>query len=157
MPAKRQAKDKAPIKIRQAEPDDINFIYATWLKSYRASRLARSIDADTYYSGEHYLIDKLLADASVLVASDVDDGKHIYGYLVFERTSDKNIVHYVYTKMVYRSMGIASEMLKVAIDTTLATEYSHETDDGIDIMKRFKATYNPNHGLGDTEDGISES
>lgn len=99
--------------LRNARPDDIPFIYSTWLKSYRTgSGLGLASGKHAYFITYNLIIDYILEkpDAHVWVAVKPDEPNVIYGYLVCEPT----ILHYVYVKDGFRKLGIAASLYKTA-------------------------------------------
>ena len=79
--------NKLPIDIRDMIESDVSFIFNTWLKSYRKSRITEGIENPIYFSEHHKIIEELLKRCDVVVASASDDSSIIYGYLVFEKIS----------------------------------------------------------------------
>lgn len=115
--ATAQSKARGPleeIEVRLLSKEDLPFVFATWLKSYRASSFARRIKKDVFFFWHHLVVERILARSSVktIVACLKGHPDVIIGYLNFE-TVDKEpkIVHYCFVKESFRRMGIAKAML----------------------------------------------
>ena len=127
------------IKIREADARDLNFILATWLRSFKSSSpFTKRIKNKIYYQFHHELIRKLLQTAKVLVAADGVDDSVIYGWLVVDELERNDaivgkwaIVHYTYVKSAFRGLGIAHDLWKAAAlhpDITLFTHWTYECE-----------------------------
>lgn len=104
------------IAYRVGCPQDLPFIWNSWLKSYRDNNeLAKAIASETYFTEHRRLIGALCDRSAVLVACSPDHPEQIYGYAVFEAfTGPMLVMHYIYVKQTYRRFGIASELLEKA-------------------------------------------
>lgn len=107
-----------PLKIRFGAAYDLDFIYNSWIKSYR-NRVP--VCKTLYCKKQHDLITSILGRSTILVATPDTDPELIVGYLVYEAEST---LHWVYVKQSFRHMGIAQELLKYA-GLTDDFEYSH--------------------------------
>ncbi|MBV6514133.1 MAG: hypothetical protein FMNOHCHN_03723 [Ignavibacteriaceae bacterium] len=135
---------KVQVKIRPASQEDVPFIFASWLKSYRDSFLVRDVGNEVYYNGHHKVIERLLQRGTSLIACASDDPSQIYGYLVYETISNITVFHFGYTKHSYRRLGI----LKALIEATghnleLGSCYTHQTRIGAKIAEKHKSVYHP--------------
>ena len=124
------------IRIRGAIPSDINFIYATWLRSYRyGSTTGRSVQNTIFFPEYNKVIDNLLSKSTVLVACLDTDNEVIFGYLVYEA----NTIHYCFIKESFRGLGIMNKLI-----TSLIFKYhTHETYLGEGLIKKYHLIYNP--------------
>lgn len=118
--------------IRTAEPADISFIYATWLKSYRTgSGLGLASGKRAYFITYQLVIDEILAkpEAVVYVAVKPDEPFVIFGYMVAE----PSVLHYVFVKKAFFRKGIARALYNhVFLERPAVT---HMTADGREIIK----------------------
>lgn len=136
----------AEIEVREAYLEDVNFIFATLLKSYRhASTFARKISNDVFYKYHHLFLDNCLKrlGSRVMVAHPKGEPNIILGYLLSEKREDgTDIIHYTYVKRSFRQMGVAK-----ALWATLNSEkkyiITHYTVDADWIVKKYNLTYNP--------------
>jgi hypothetical protein len=126
--------------IRNAVGDDLPFIYATWARSYRYdSPLGRSCRNSIFFPNFNKVIDWIMNqdDTRIVVASDPNDSKVIYGYLVHQ----PDVVHYVFTKEIFCNFGIAKSLFNYVGG---ATYCSHKTLMSKDILdKHPEIIYNP--------------
>lgn len=125
-------------KLRQAIPSDINFIYSTWLDSYRYdSTIGKSCPNSTFYPNYQQVIDNLLKDSDVLVACHDESPEVIFGYLVY----DSDIIHYCFVKQAFRELGLAYAMWREA---QFPLTFTHKTLSLEPILIKHKELkYNP--------------
>lgn len=135
----------ADVEIRAAFLEDVPFIFATWLRSYRhASSFARKISNEVYYSRHHLVIDLILKreGSRVLVAHPKGEPDVILGYLVSEVQPDgADVIQYIYVKKSFRQMGIGAALWKELKDKKLI--FTHYTVDTDWLIKKFNLTYDP--------------
>lgn len=126
------------ISIREMNSDDVNFVYNSWLKSFRNSLEAMNQTNEVYYDNHKNLIEKLLNKSNVNIIHPADDPSHILGFMC----SEGNIVHYIYIKYNYRKLGIAKHLLTsiVSGDTFYITHITKNIRDKVDNQK---IVYNP--------------
>lgn len=132
------------IETRLANTDDMNFIYSTWLKSYRhSSNFAKKLSNEVFYEWHHKVIDRFLdRGGSITIAHPIGEPSVILGYLCAEK-EPAAIIQYIYVKKPFRKMGIAKTLHK---QCTLAGPYSfsHWTLDTDWIIKKLTdLIYNP--------------
>lgn len=98
------------IVVRDAEPEDLNFIKSSWFKSYRSSKSAGVIPNDLYYEYMNRVFENLVGrGATIRVATAAD---RILGWICSEFTTDmKPVVHYIYVKDPYFKFGVG-ELLR---------------------------------------------
>lgn len=97
------------IKIRFYNPvGDKDFIYSSWIKSYKNSSFARAVPSPLYEMGQRHRIKKILENekTNILIACDPTTPELIFGYIIF----DDITLHYLYVKSKYRQMGIATAL-----------------------------------------------
>jgi hypothetical protein len=135
-----------PFKVRPAYLEDVPFIFATWLRSYRhSSTFAKKISNEIYYSRHHLVIDLILKreGSKVLVAHPEEDPDIILGYVVTEVQADgAEVVHYTYVKKSFRRMGIAEGLWK-ELDKSKDYAFTHYTTDAEWLTKKYNLTYDP--------------
>lgn len=134
------------IEVRAAYIEDVPFLFATLLRSYRhASNFARRISNDVFYKYHHAFLDACLKrnGSKVLVAHPKGEPDVILGYLLTEALpSGEEIIHYTYVKKSFRQMGIARALwAKLENKEYIFTHYTVDADW---IVKKFNTlTYNP--------------
>lgn len=132
------------VSYRQSKESDMNFIYATFLKSYRFSNpIARAQPKWDYYrNGSNELRKLFSSDGKAIVACDESDEDLIIGFLIYKA----GIIYYAYTKAAFRGGGIARGMLKAAELSAEATyRFTHFTADvlRLGLLDKLKLIYNP--------------
>lgn len=135
------------IAIRLGKPDDMPFIYSSWLKSYKQSFAAKDITNSVYYYHHHKLIENIVDDGGkVLVACDPTDDQVIYGYFIYTLLPKFAVpcLHYVYVKQPFRGLGVAKAMLTESkIDTSKLSVCTHMSGIGKLAAEKYNFVYNP--------------
>lgn len=122
--------------VRPATPEDIPFIYSSWLKSFKHdSQLGKSMRSSVFFENYREIIDSILSRSEVMIACLAEDPFVILGYLVF---SDR-VVHYAFVKEVFRGKGILTTLTN-NIPTFLS--YTHKTF-SLQEHKLTSMQYNP--------------
>jgi len=141
-----------PVSFRFARPDDIPFIYSSWLRSFKhSSALGKSMRSSVFFENYREIIDHILASqhSHVAIACLPDDPNVILGYLVYEIVSTREyIFHYCFVKESFRRLGIASALIKSLghIQNIIHTHKTNCLDGIIDVFTIITAshiTYNP--------------
>ena len=126
---------QADFKVRPAVGSDINFIYSTWLGSYRYdSDLGKSCRSTVFFAHYPAVIDYILERSKVLVVCYAQEPDVIFGYIVH----GPMVAHYIYVKQAFRGLGLA-RMLYVAAGEPKV--YTHKTR-LLDIYNK-DLVYNP--------------
>lgn len=132
--------------IRKAVEGDIEFIFSTWLRSYRHdSPLTRLIHSDTFFHGHQKLVEKLLVRPKVRVhvCCDEADPNHIFGW----SATEENTLHFIYVKKPLRREGVGSELLAFSglPEKIKGCEISHLTNTAWSLLKenKWEAEFNP--------------
>lgn len=99
------------VVLRPGTDHDDNFIYSSWLKSYR--KLAGPVPHRWYYKIYQALLDRLYKRPATqtTVACFRTRPEQIFGYIVHEKHEEQPYVHYVYVKESFRGMGIGKALL----------------------------------------------
>lgn len=134
------------ITIRDFGPDDIPFIFSTWLKCYKhQSYFAKRIRYDTFFEHHHKIVDDILNRESISVKLAVlkDDESLILGYVAFEQDKD-TAIHFLFVKQAFRRMGIARALLNELDCDLNGVTFSHWTYDFDHILRKYpEMQYNP--------------
>ena len=136
----KPAPEAPAVVLRRSTAADVDYIYATWLRSYLQhgatlgwARGGGPAAKARYFRGQQALIARLLAHrehpagrlAQVVVAGLPDDETTILGWAVWSPRpldeSAQTVLHYVYTRQALRRSGIARTLLR-AIQPA---EYTH--------------------------------
>ncbi len=132
------------IDFREASPKDVDFIKSSYLRSFRVCGDNTRMTNDVYYYNYGKVIERLMSRCKCLIACDVEDGFHIYGYVLYEMIDDVPVVHYVYVKYTFRHLGIAKSLVKEAIGETCTTiAKSHVARIYDHLKKKHDIHYNP--------------
>jgi len=133
-----------PIAIIKFSDLHINFIFNSWLKSYKDSATVKFVSPNIYYDGQHKVIEKLLKTAKTLVAVDAQDPQHILGYLNYEVVDNVFVLHFGYVKQKFRNTGVLKALVAEAGHITgTAGCYTHDTKSCSAIMPKFNLVFHP--------------
>lgn len=121
--------DSSTLLVRAAVPGDLNFILATWLRSFRFdSWAAYNLRGPVYFKNQERLIRDILGRPNVvaMVGALDDQPDAVLGYVVVEPTC----IHFAYTKGAWRRMGVSRTLLLATglFDSLDGVEVSHATD-----------------------------
>ena len=117
-----------PIRLRIANPEDVNFIFSSWLRNYRASEMTRPMSNEVFYAEQHRLIEALILKSKVVIACNNNDPSQMYGWICAGETDGIFTLHYIYVKHAFRRMGIAKMLIEACGHTgASAGIYTHHT------------------------------
>lgn len=135
------------VLIRKATPDDLNFIYSTWLRYFRNnSDSTRLIPKVTYFKYQQSITEKILTKPyiQIEIAYLKDDSNIIVGYLVWEKGFYDTLLHWCYVKMHFRGMGIATKLIEHSGVDLNESIFTHSVWDMGWMLERFPGMqYNP--------------
>lgn len=144
-----RADDGPRIETRAAVPEDLAFVFSTWLNNFHhSSRFAKRINRRVFFAAHHLVIERLLArGAEVTIAHPPGDPGVIVGYLCVEHVPEgfgvagvevpETVLHFAYTKGPFRRMGVMRTLLGAARVDLNACAFTHLTDDGEALWNRF--------------------
>jgi hypothetical protein len=129
------------IQIRHVQPQDISFIYSTWLKSFKHdSMLGKSLRTGVFFENYREVIDHILSESTVLIACLPEDSNVIIGYLVFQ----PNIIHYAFIKESFRRLSVCRQLITNAKLDINHCEFTHLTLKITNFIQAYAGlTYNP--------------
>lgn len=143
-PSPTKEAQQLPVRIRKASEADVNFIFSSWLKSYRQSQACRNVANTVYYTEHHKVIERLLQSCDVYVACSDTDVADIYGFSCGEVVGGIFVLHYIYVKHAFRQMGLGTQLLQVfQHNADSAAMYTHHTRPADDLAPRYRFVYNP--------------
>lgn len=126
--------------IRDAGPDDVNFVLATFLRGlYYGDSWFSSIPKDIFMQNYKRIAQALVASPKVTIkiACLKEDPTVILGYSVL--SSDYHTAHWVYVKSAWRKQGIARSLVPQYI-----TGVTHLSALGRTLSTKFpNAVFNP--------------
>lgn len=132
------------IQTRELTNTDIGFVFNSWLKSYKNSPIARCVPTSVFYSGQHKLIEHLIANSTTIVACSKEDPLQIFGYICASRVQGILVVHYIYVKQTYRMLGVGKMLLNhFDFQLSSASCYTHRTETGDRLSAKFNMVYHP--------------
>ncbi len=127
------------VSVRVGTPEDLNFVFATWLRNYRhGSQFAKKISNDVFYRWHHKVIERIIErGAQIRIVHPAGDPGTILGYSCIELFEERPLVHFIYIKKAWRGMGLAKKLI-------WETEgyFSHMTDH-LDLNRHPSFHYNP--------------
>lgn len=135
---------KLPVRLRQANDEDIPFIFNSWLKSYRSSTFARNISSTVYFTEHHKVIKKIIESNHVIIACNDDNPGQIYGWICAGKTDGIFTLHYIYVKQPFRNFGMGKQLLNAfEHDPSYAAIYTHQTNFGAKLAPKHNFVYHP--------------
>lgn len=124
------------IDIAPATDAARSWILSSWLRSqHDVGGVFRGAPA-SYWREHTLVVERLLADSAVLVATFAGEPDLFAGYLV----ARGEVLHYVYTKQAYRRDGVATRL--IAKYPIKLKQVSHLGRDNAWLVRRG-ITYNP--------------
>lgn len=147
---------KLPTQIRPANQSDIDFVFSSWLESYRFSPIAcvtekklatkqvksALLQSETYYKNYRKIITKIIEASNISIICNKDDNDQIFGFLCHRPLNDNiEIISYIYIKQPFRRMGMAKELINNLKSTELIA--THAKLNAIQFIKHFNMVYNP--------------
>lgn len=130
--------DEIKVVLRQPNPDDKNFIMATWLKGqYYGSPYFQQVPEDVYFREYAHKISDILFTKGVRlnVACDQADPSWIVGFSVFKDQS----IYWVHVKKDFRGKGIGTLLLEGGPFTAIKAL----TKVGREIARKKGLIFNP--------------
>jgi GNAT superfamily N-acetyltransferase len=101
------------VALRTIKPQDLNFIFDSWMKSWRTSKYAGVTPNHMYYDVQRTLIEGLIArGATLLVAHPLGRDDVILGWACGEEKDGASVLHYLYVKDPFLGHGISEQLLE---------------------------------------------
>ncbi len=136
--------EKPELRLRAAKQYDMPFVRSSWFESYRKGGRAPEVGFDLFRKEHDDLMRRILRYADVQIAFPVgmpENDDTICGWVCYQG----NIVHYVYTKLIYRRRGIADHLIESAVPKEKFPLRTHtfETTVGRRLASKSVSQYNP--------------
>lgn len=131
-----------PISFRRARLEDGNFVFSSWLKSYRGSDFAKHMTNDVYYGHHKSIVAALIAKSIILVACNPEDENQVFGYIVFEHERGC-LVHWLYVKYTYRKLGVANALIGQLPNGSGGITLTHIGRSFQELKAKYNLEYNP--------------
>lgn len=124
------------ITIRPMVPEDLSFVIATWLNSFKDSDLCRRMTKGEYFKTYEPIVKDLIGQSETLIACLADDPDVILGYIVrYDET-----IHYCFVKDSWRKLGI----FKMLLGNTTKGYFTHWTSPVNSLSNKYPDfIYNP--------------
>lgn len=142
-------KNSINITLRPASEPDMQFIYDSWMRSYRKAGINCLIPDDYYKSWQSRKIEEIFGSGStIMVASEAEDTDNMYGWLCYSTYETEPVCHFVYVKSKYRKNGLCKMMMKKAgftenIMTTCVTYITNTRKNNKTLKERYNIMYLP--------------
>ncbi len=127
------------IEIRDFEEGDRNFIINSWIKCYRKQCL--DIRPDVYFLEHHKIIQSLIGRCKIKIATNIEDGNQIYGYILYEPLP-VTILHFIFVKQTFRNMGIGKKLI-TDFEVSNPCIITHHSLNGDSLLKSHIKIFNP--------------
>lgn len=102
-----------PIKIRGVRTSDISLIKAVLRYGIRINvKMFTKTDTDDFNKFLDDQFSKIFGRLEIFVICDSTEDNLVYSFLVAERSDDKDIIHWVFTKNKFRRLGFCKELLR---------------------------------------------
>ena len=131
---------RIPIVIRRATADDVPLVTSSWLESHREQGDNRWMSNAVYFAFHRPRMVAILDRADVHVASNPADPWHVYGWVACE----PGVLHYAYTKLVFRRMGVFDRLYDAADKPLIATSTCRLHSE---LTRRYPITFGPRLAL----------
>lgn len=134
--------------LRQYNPKtDESFIFNSWLKSFKDSRIVSGVSSTVYFAEMHSVIKGILDSPSttVIMACDQADSSTIFGYIVAQQVGAALVIQWVYVKHPFRNFGVGRH-LEAAVKSTTPHEsiaYTLATKLTDTLTRKDSYVYNP--------------
>ena len=122
--------DASSLAIIPALPVHKNFIFQTWLKAYRYdSPFGKGIPNKVFFDRHHKILERILARPTAKVLAAVEPTEHstLFGYLAFEASIDRPVIHFAYVKEAFRKLGVAKALFTHASIEPNGAAFTHRT------------------------------
>ena len=135
------------ILFRNMEEGDINYMLSSFLNSYLCFGYNNLIPTQHYNKFYSALLNDLIDSdkTTVSIAVNPNNPAEIFSWCIIE-SGDVPIIHYTYTKLAYRQLGISKSLMQTAgINFDEAFFYTFSTPSWDKVRRCYKksAVYNP--------------
>lgn len=107
------------------------FVVSGWKKSHRTSPQNAAIPSGAFFDKANRDVAALMArpTTQILVARDAESPEFCLGFIVFEVLDGQFCAHWLYTRHGFRRLGVASKLLRTALEQAGEAElvYTHQS------------------------------
>lgn len=133
-------------KIRPVTPEDLPYIFSTWLDGQRKVGDRAYFTNTLYYEKEKPRISGILENSRVGILVNPEDTNHIYGFLVWDFLDDLFVLHYAHMKRAYQRLGIMTQAMSLICPKDKRKSgfiTTHINDLAGKLRERHQFKYNP--------------
>lgn len=133
-------------KIRGRIAGDIEFITSSMLNYYKQySVFGKSLAKDVFMKNHSLQLNKVLKNAKLVVACDPEMPSNILGYIIAEKNSGLDLVHFAFVKKDLRGKGIATRLMASVKTSNRKCIYTHQTSEKKNFLDKFyeETIYSP--------------
>lgn len=133
-----------PTALRRMKEADIPLVTNSWLESHRKSVHTYRVANNVYYNHYNKLIHQAFERPTTftIMAVNPEDMDQVYGWTCYEVINDKAILHYVYVKSIYESLGIARKLLDHATQNVSHVYHTHYAQSS-ELLRKYSSIFNP--------------
>lgn len=136
--------DQIPYKLREALPEDLNFIFHSWISSYKSGKPNHNTPPPFYFQGQHKVIERILRQAKTLLLVEAEHSENVFAYIVYEEIEGIFVLHYAYTKRLYRGFKMIKKLLsEVRKDDKVAGIYTQDSASARFVADKINLFHNP--------------
>lgn len=132
------------ILLREANEQDVGFIFNSWLKSFRGAPYNKTIVNSVFFTEHHKVIERILKTSSVIIACNPEDPSQMYGWICAETIDNVFCMHFLYVKHSFRNLGLARILFNAFThESGEAGIYTHYTRASDKLCEKFGLIYHP--------------
>jgi hypothetical protein len=127
---------------RLADPNDLNFILNSFLRSMRSYPEFQLVPNEIYYPEQKKVLERYMRANRPLVLCNSEFPDQIFGYIIGEKNLS---IQFIYVKYTYRRFGfakrLAAELHPDLGEKTIETPYACRNWSA--VSTKFKLVHNP--------------
>jgi len=115
-------KSEIPLKERDFQEQDFNFILNSWLVSYRQSDEFKLVNNKQYFDSQPKILINIIQNPNtgIKIFCNKTDDEQIFSYAIYNK--NEKLIHFVYTKYNFRRLGLARKIVESIFPKTMWTE-----------------------------------
>lgn len=132
--------------LRDRVPEDTAYLYSSYLRNVHRAHPLRHVPNSLYYRGQTKRMDRLLEEASFVIACFPEEPGEIVGYVIHQPVADTTAIHYLYVRACYRRQGIGKLLLDSAAGDSKLLIATHVCDGFATLRHKFhprRIVYDP--------------
>lgn len=144
------------LRIRPAVSTDVPYMMKCYLENMRDAHGGRRVSSEVFYVQERRVVERLLNEATVLVATSRNDLDYLLGYLIAEASDAGPVLHWCYVRYDLRRLGIARALVETfcaeQAGTRWFTRWTHQVAAAMTVPPQLRRRpgyeYDPYHASG---------